>query len=78
MPMTRPMPAPLAEGAVAYEDGSPTTVEQYASDVSQFLAWAAEPEMEVRKQTGIKAILFLLVFAGLMYGVKRRLWARWH
>ncbi len=72
------MPAPLAEGAVAYEDGSPTTVEQYASDVSQFLAWAAEPEMEVRKQTGIKAILFLLVFAGLMYGVKRRLWARWH
>ncbi len=72
------MAPPLADDAVAYEDGSPTTVEQYSRDVSQFLAWAAEPEMEVRKQTGIKVILFLIVFAGLMYGVKRRLWARWH
>ena len=72
------MPPPLVEGAVAYEDGTPTTVAQYAHDVSTFLAWAAEPEMEVRKQTGIKAILFLLVFAGIMYAVKRKIWARVH
>ncbi len=72
------MPAPLLEGAVAYEDGSPTTVEQYSNDVTQFLAWASEPELEVRKQTGIKAILFLLVFAGLMYAVKRKVWSKIH
>jgi quinol-cytochrome oxidoreductase complex cytochrome b subunit/cytochrome c1 len=72
------MPAPLAEGVVAYEDGSPTTVDQYARDVVQFLAWASEPEMEVRKQTGIKAIFFLVIFAGLMYGVKRKIWAKLH
>ena len=72
------MPAPLIEGAVAYEDGSPTTVEQYSHDVVQFLAWAGEPELEVRKQTGIKVILFLIVFAGLMYGVKRKIWSRVH
>ena len=72
------MPAPLAEGAVAYEDGSPTTVDQYAHDVAQFLAWASEPEMEVRKQTGIKAIFFLVIFASLMYGVKRKIWAKLH
>ncbi len=72
------MPAPLIEGAVAYEDGSPTTVDQYAKDVTHFLAWASEPEMEVRKQTGIKVIIFLLVFAGLMYAVKRRIWSKIH
>lgn len=72
------MPAPLIEGAIAYEDGSPTSVDQYAHDVTQFLAWASEPEMEERKQTGIKAIIFLIIFAGLMYGVKKKIWAKVH
>ena len=72
------MPAPLLEGAVAYEDGSPTTVDQYAHDVVQFLSWASEPEMEVRKQTGIKVIFFLVIFAGLLYAVKRKIWAKVH
>ncbi len=72
------MPAPLLEGAVAYEDGSPTTVDQYARDVTQFLAWASEPEMEERKQTGIKVIIFLAVFAFLMYRVKKKIWEKAH
>ncbi len=72
------MPAPLIEGAVAYEDGSPTTVDQYAHDVTQFLAWASEPEMEERKQTGIKVIIFLAVFAFLMYRVKKKIWEKAH
>ncbi len=69
------MAAPLSDDIVAYEDGTPTTAEQYARDVSAFLMWAAEPKMEERKQTGVKVILFLLVFAGIMYGVKRKIWA---
>lgn len=69
------MAAPLSDDIVAYEDGTATTTEQYARDVTQFLAWAAEPEMEVRKRTGIKVILFLLVFAGIMYAVKKKIWA---
>lgn len=72
------MAPPLIEGAVAYEDGSPTTVQQYAKDVSHFLTWAAEPEMEKRKQTGIKVLIFLAVFAGLMYAVKRKIWSDLH
>ncbi len=72
------MPAPLLEGAVAYEDGSPTTVAQYAKDVSQFLTWAAEPEMEKRKQTGLKVLIFLAAFAAVMYGVKRKIWSNVH
>jgi len=41
--------------------------------VDEFMA--AEPRMEQRKQTGVKVILFLLVLAGLMYLVKRKVWA---
>ncbi|HPD82365.1 MAG: cytochrome c1 [Alphaproteobacteria bacterium] len=69
------MAAPLSDDIVGYEDGSPTTKEQYARDVATFLTWAAEPEMEVRKRTGIKVILFLLVFAGIMYSVKKKIWS---
>lgn len=69
------MAPPLAEGVIGYEDGTETTVSQYSRDVAQFLTWAAEPKMEVRKQTGIKVILFLLVFAGVMYSVKKKIWA---
>ncbi len=69
------MANPLSDDVVGYSDGSPTTAAQYSKDVSEFLMWAAEPKMEIRKRTGIKVILFLLVFAGLMYAVKRKIWA---
>lgn len=72
------MAPPLSNGAVSYEDGAPQTVEQYAKDVSTFLAWAAEPEMEQRKQMGVKVLLFLAVFAVIMYGVKRKIWEKAH
>ncbi len=72
------MAPPLSEDAVEYGDGTPATVEQMASDVTHFLAWAAEPEMEERKRLGIKVILFLLVFTGLLYAVKRKVWAGLH
>lgn len=72
------MAAPLSDGVVAYDDGTEGTVQQYAQDVSHFLTWAAEPEMEDRKRAGIKIILFLAVFAGLMYAVKKKVWANLH
>lgn len=68
------MAAPLSDDMVAYEDGTPTTVDQYARDVSAFLTWAAEPEMEVRKRMGLKVLIFLIVFAGVMYTVKKKIW----
>lgn len=69
------MAPPLSDDIVGYEDGTETTEKQYAKDVSHFLMWAAEPKMEIRKRTGIKVVLFLLVFAGIMYAVKRKVWA---
>ncbi|MEM6781690.1 MAG: cytochrome c1 [Pseudomonadota bacterium] len=72
------MAAPLSDGLVAYEDGSATTVSQYAKDVSEFLMWAAEPKLEDRKQTGVKVILFLLAFFGVMIAVKKKIWSDQH
>lgn len=73
------MAAPLSgEGQVEYADGTKATVEQMARDVTQFLAWAAEPEMEERKAMGVKIVLFLTVLGGLAYAVKRKVWADVH
>jgi ubiquinol-cytochrome c reductase cytochrome c1 subunit len=72
------MSAPLSEGQVEFADGTPSTVENMARDVSTFLQWAAEPELEERRAMGIKIILFLTVLAGLAYAVKRKVWADVH
>ena len=70
------MPPPLSDQRVDYTDGSPTTVEQYAKDVAAFLAWAAEPHLEARKRIGFQVMIFLLVFAGLLYFTKKKVWRR--
>jgi ubiquinol-cytochrome c reductase cytochrome c1 subunit len=72
------MAAPLSEGQVDYHDGTKASVEQMTRDVAQFLAWAAEPEMEQRKAMGVKIVLFLTVLGGLAYAVKRKVWADVH
>lgn len=69
------MAKPLSDGQVTYEDGTPETVDQYAKDVSAFLMWAAEPHLEARKQTGFAVMIFLVLFAGLVYATKRKVWA---
>jgi ubiquinol-cytochrome c reductase cytochrome c1 subunit len=68
------MPPPLSDGQVKYDDGSPETVNQYATDVAAFLMWAAEPHLEVRKEYGFRVIIFLLIFGALVYLTKRKIW----
>jgi ubiquinol-cytochrome c reductase cytochrome b/c1 subunit len=72
------MPKPLSDGQVDYTDGSPKTVEQYSHDVAAFLAWVAEPKLDQRKSTGLTVIVFLIVFAAMLYAIKRRIWAGLH
>lgn len=72
------MPNILTDDAVTYSDGTKATHEQEAWDVVNFLMWTAEPNLEERKHTGVKVILFLIVFAGLLYSVKRKVWANAH
>jgi ubiquinol-cytochrome c reductase cytochrome b/c1 subunit len=69
------MPPPLSDGAVTFTDGSPQTLDQYSRDIAAFLLWAAEPKLDQRKQTGFAAIVFMAIFAFLLWQVKKRVWA---
>jgi ubiquinol-cytochrome c reductase cytochrome c1 subunit len=75
------MPPPLSDDRVDYAKGPdgkpvvPQTVDQYARDVTAFLAWAAEPHLEARKRMGFGVIAFLLLLTGLMYFTKKKVWA---
>jgi len=72
------MAQPLFEDSVEYSDGTKATVEQMSKDVTNFLQWTAEPEMEDRKRIGWKVVLFLLVLSALLYAAKRQTWAKLH
>lgn len=72
------MPPPLADGAVTFADNTPATVPQMAHDVSTFLTWAAEPNLEPRHRAGFKVVLFLVVAIGIFYAAKRKIWATVH
>ena len=72
------MPKPISDDQVTYDDGSPQTVKQYAHDVATFLMWAAEPHMEARKRLGFQVMVFLVLFAGLLYFTKKKVWANAH
>ena len=68
------MAQPLDDEYVDYDDGTNNSLPQLAEDVVTFLAWSAEPELEVRKKLGIRSILFFVVIGFLFYFVKIRLW----
>ena len=70
------MAKPVNDGQVEYTDGSPATLDQYAKDVSAYLAWVAEPTMEARKALGLRVMLFLAAFAALMYLTKKKFWSK--
>ena len=53
-------------------------MEQQAEDVTVFLTWASHPDMDERKTAGVMTILFLIVFTGLLYATKRKIWANVH
>jgi cytochrome c1 len=74
------MPNPFAggDGLVKYTDGTPGTVDNYARDVTAFLAWAADPKLEERKRLGLLVMGYLLITALLFYFAKRRIWSNVH
>ena len=72
------MPPPLVDGVIPYTDGTAPTVDNYARDVSAYLMWAAEPKLDERHKLGARVMLFLFVFAIIMFLSKRAVWARLH
>ena len=69
------MPPPIAsDDQVAYADGTKATKDQMSRDVSAFLVWAAEPNLEARHGAGLAAVIFLLVFCFLAWGAYQNVW----
>jgi ubiquinol-cytochrome c reductase cytochrome c1 subunit len=70
------MAPPLtSEGQVVYADGTKSTVDQMAKDVSAFLVWTAEPKLEARHRYGMTALIFLIIATVLGYLSYRNIWA---
>jgi ubiquinol-cytochrome c reductase cytochrome c1 subunit len=72
------MGAPLVDGIVTYDDGAPNTTDDMARDISAFLAFTADPNMETRKSTGFMVMIYLFVLSMLLYFVKKKVWADLH
>jgi ubiquinol-cytochrome c reductase cytochrome c1 subunit len=65
----------LVDGQVEYEDGTPATEAQMAKDVACFLAWAAEPEHDERKKSGMQMLTALFVVLAITGFYKRFRWS---
>ena len=70
------MPKVLSDGLVEYADGTVSSEAQMAKDVTTFLAWAAEPELEERHKTGVKVLIYLILLSILVYLSMKRIWSR--
>ncbi|WP_421857561.1 cytochrome c1 [Oricola sp.] len=70
------MAPPLYDEGVEYDDGTVATIEQQAKDVTAFLMWAAEPSLQDRKEMGFRVMIFLVLFAALLYLTKKQVWSR--
>ncbi|RZL72018.1 MAG: cytochrome c1, partial [Sphingomonas sp.] len=69
------MPPPLtSNGQVTYADGTRPTIDQMSTDVSAFLTWTAEPNLEARHAAGFASIIFILIFCGLAWGAYQNVW----
>ena len=70
------MSNPLSEDIIEYSDGTEASVDQMAKDVTTFLSWAAEPELEQRHKTGVKVIVYLILLTVLVYLSMKKIWSR--
>ena len=73
------MPPPLAkDNYIAYQEdaGATGSFEQNVRDVTAFLAWVGNPNLNARKELGWQVLFYLLITTVLLYLVKKRIWAR--
>ena len=68
------MPPQIEDDIVEFDDGTIATHNQIARDITSFLAWTAEPELERRKSLGVKTLFFLVLITIMLLGVKRKVW----
>lgn len=57
---------------------SPKEFDRFVTDLVSFMAYSAEPMKLQRQQVGVWVILFLILFAGLAYLLKKEFWRDVH
>ena len=69
------MPQPITNGAVDYRNGTPPTLDNYSKDIAGFseLGGRAEP-YRTQENSAFRVMIFLFVFATLLYFTKKRIW----
>ena len=67
---------PLSDNLIEYGDGTVASEQQMAKDVTTFLSWTAEPELEERHKTGVKVIIYLILLTILVYLSMKKIWSR--
>jgi len=70
------MSEPVTDGIVEYLDGTDSTKEQVAKDITTFLVWASEPHLESQHRMGFKTIIYLIILITLVYMSKQKVWSR--
>jgi len=65
----------LYPGVFEYPDGTPASVSQMAKDVTMFLSWVSQPDMENRNEMGIKFLIIMAITIPVSYWLKRHKWA---
>lgn len=68
------MVAPIVDEIVEYFDNTPATQDQIIRDITSFLVWTSEPELELRKSMGVKVLFFLVLITLMLLAVKRKVW----
>lgn len=69
------MARPINDDQISYADGTKATTDQMARDVTAFLRWASEPELERRRQIGVATMIFLSILSVLAFLTYKRVWA---
>ena len=72
------MSEPVTDGIVEYLDGTDSTKEQVAKDITTFLVWASEPHLESQHRMGFKTIIYLIILITLVYMSKQKVWSRFN
>lgn len=62
------------EEVVEYMDGILMIVENYVWDVFVFMMWVVELYLEEWKKMGFWVMIFLIVFVGFLYFIKKQVW----
>lgn len=64
------------QGDVEGQNPPEATVEQMAADLTEFLAWSADPKLPQRKSAGLMTMAYLLLLAVLLWLSYQRIWRR--